>query len=718
MALVVKDLIDDFGAVGAGDYTTATRTVTTTSGSKNVSVTANTFVPGDAGKFIYIPGLSANKIGTVTDAQNIVLTNNADASLSGAAVAIEYGTDDAPAFTAFNVWALANQGSDNIKLVLRTGKNFQILSDDRNGISRGAIFASGVKNLLVYGYGATLSCPYVNAWAALGAIKGMSQRGIAEADGASARVQTVAAGATSVTLTAASLAAGYASRFTVGQYANMTGLDLQGLWNAPYGFPCNVHFFEYVQITAVDAITGKIDFTPALTNSYKDYWPNYNDGNASEVDAGGPATLYALHSDWNCTLEYQGLTIDQTQQDIICLGRAITFRDCVCTSGTKLIPTQNELYSVYNVSMPGSSIEIDKLIKTMVWDNSPVSIIQFQSSSTDLLTMTNTTVGSGISGTPKVATFDNCTIAGLQPGCYVYGRSDETTITNSVVSSFVAAGALDTGAHDGSNPGINIIATMAAGIISWPNTRHAPAFAVPGTYCMWNGAAETETLFKIIDVTQDATTTYIQTDLAGGFPAVPLGGGKLNIRVHPAPRFTARNSTGCAAIVDLCQAPARAPLYSYSFRTYDGLTNPLPSTSNDDTGPVLWGALRTLKVNVSKAYSGTNGNLQFSPTRSDIYTVIEPDYSAGSYIPGIKLNTLANRIIAPGSVQNTQSGDSGLDPVNAVWMTAVTSARISANITGEASAVYPSFTVEWTTDQGIPPAVPTAVMPLRFRLHA
>lgn len=717
MALITKDLIADFGGVGAGDYQTVTRTVSVTSGTKNVSFTVNTFVAGDVGKFISIPGLDVNTIATVTDAQHIVLGTNANATLTSASVLIEYGTDDAAAFTAFNVWALANQGTDDIKLVLQSGKTFQILTDNRNGVSRGAIFASGVKSLLVYGYGATLACPFSGAWAALGAIKGMVQRGIAEADGASARVQTVATGATSVTLTAASLAAGYASRFVVGNYVLLAGFDLQGFWNAPFGFPANSHYFEYLKVSAVNVVTGKVDFTSAVTQDYKDYWPNYNGGDGSEVDAGGPATIYALHSDWNCAVEYQGLTIRQTQQDIICLGRSITFRDCVCTPGTKLIPTQNSLFALYNTDQTSSTIEVDKLIKRMIWDSSPVSIIQFQSSSTDLLEMTNTTVGTGISGTPKVATFVNCNLP-IQPGCYAYGRSDETTITNSVVSSIVASGALVTGAYDGSNPGINIIATMAGGIISWPNTSGAPAFAVPGTYCMWNGAAATETLFKIIDVTQDATTTYIQTSLSGGFPAVPLGGGKLFIRVHPAPRFTARNCTGCADIVDLCQAPARAPLYSYSKRTYDGLTNPLPSTSNSDTGPVLWGALQTLKVNVSKAYTGTNGNLQFSPTRSDVYTVIEPDYSAGSYIPGVKLNTLGNRIIAPGSVQNSQAGDSGLDPVNAVWMTGATSAVIGANITGESSSVYPSFTVEWTTNQGIPPAVPVAVMPLRFRLHA
>ena len=92
---------------------------------------------------------------------------------------------------------------------------------------------------------------------------------------------------------------------------------------------------------------------------------------------------------------------------------------------------------------------------------------------------------------------------------------------------------------------------MSNGIITIPNTNGAVRWAVPGTNLIWAGRGENELLVHVIDVTQDATNTYVQTDcigantacgIAGGFPNVPLAGTALAVRAHPAPKFTAQTA--------------------------------------------------------------------------------------------------------------------------------------------------------------------------------
>src|SRR5262249_54934658 len=81
-------------------------------------------------------------------------------------------------------------------------------------------------------------------------------------------------------------------------------------------------FFEYVQITAIDAVNGIVTFSKPLRNEYKSTWPAYwsDVQNADflvhldHVDQGGWATLYDLHPEWDTEIDYQGLTIAQPNQ--------------------------------------------------------------------------------------------------------------------------------------------------------------------------------------------------------------------------------------------------------------------------------------------------------------------------------------------------------------------------------------------------------------------
>ena len=102
-------------------------------------------------------------------------------------------------------------------------------------VNLGNAWAAGINNLVVEGAGATInSVGGAGFW--LGG-RGVCQAGIASANGCSARIETAQAGAKQITLTPSSLAAGYISRFPVGKWLMLGGLDTQGLWNAPYGLP-------------------------------------------------------------------------------------------------------------------------------------------------------------------------------------------------------------------------------------------------------------------------------------------------------------------------------------------------------------------------------------------------------------------------------------------------------------------------------------------------
>ena len=294
--------------------------------------------------------------------------------------------DDAPAFKAFNTWARANQGSNQVVLTIPNGSNCVFNSSQSySGTIISNAVASGIKNLIVEATGATMTAGSTGFNLGTGAV--ICHFGLTNASGCSARIQSVSSGATQVALTSTSFAAGYISRFAVGQWLLVGGLDLQGLWNSPGGYPPNNQFFEWRKITAVCNNTGPctggatITLDRALTNSYLSNWPNYNSGNAFEADTGGPATIWAISSDWDATLEYRGLTSAQASAQSYAEGRNIIFRNVTFTGCCGLVPSQNESFSAYNTvwSTPASpGWEVDKFIGTVTLDTVTISRVDFQ----------------------------------------------------------------------------------------------------------------------------------------------------------------------------------------------------------------------------------------------------------------------------------------------------------------------------------------------------
>lgn len=580
-------------------------------------------------------------------------------------------TDDAPAFAAFNAWARTQ--SLKVELTIPSGSVCSFIT------SIAQWWAKDIPQLTVLGYGATIKSEGTSGPGFF-----LGGRGQFQDNAHSARLSTAAAGSSSVQL----LSPAQVSLFSVGRYALITGFDLQGLWNAPYGYPSNPHFFEYVRVTSVDANTGVITFQSPLKNTYKATWPRYNSGSQFEVDNGGPATLYALDPSWDTEVEYRGLTIAQPHFQTYANGRSVTYRDVTFTGQFCGVPTQNLVWRAINTNMSTCIMEVDKLIGTISLEGVTIYEIDFQSSSTDLFSMLNSTITYRLTGTPKKAVMASSTITNFWPGAYAYGRSDEVLCTDCFINTITELGGInDKGPND---VGIQAAYSMSNGVITIPNSLGAVRWAVPGTNLMFPGHPG---MFQVKDITQDANNTYVQTTLSGSFPS-----GASSIRVHPAPKFTCNNCAGSDEVAGLSDGPAGAPLFSYAKRTYTGFLKNLPQQNF-----IMWGFLSSISINVTNPYVVSEG-LSFRLSQFNNWPVILGDSSQGFYGPTVNVGIGGNRLITPQGAVDTQSGDSGLTLGQVFWFPGKSysgpqfSADVSASCPGPSC---PNVTVEIKTDQGV-----------------
>ena len=339
--------------------------------------------------------------------------------------------DTAPAFMAFNTWARANQGSNTqVVLTIPNGSTCFFNSSQTSpfGLTANS-WAAGINNLIVEGTGAAITSVGGVSFN-LGANGINCNRGLTDPSGCSARVQTVSAGASSVTLTSASFGAGYLSRFSVNKWIMVSGLNIQATFLSPQGNPVSMHYFERRQITAINAGTGEITLDRPLANSYSSAWPEFTAGSAFEQDQGGPATIYLLNDGWNATVEYRGLTISQGGPTYAGIRNA-TFRNVTFTDADGGTPSQNDTWTYINVTSSSALMEVDKLIGTITFDGGSINQVQFQSSSADNFIMRNgATITNRLDGGAKYNEFTDAVLNNLGPGVQSYGSygTDSQTI--------------------------------------------------------------------------------------------------------------------------------------------------------------------------------------------------------------------------------------------------------------------------------------------------
>lgn len=485
------------------------------------------------------------------------------------------------------------------------------------------------------------------------------------------------------------------TRWVVGAPALITVTDLQGP-----GQPPNAHREHWCIITE-SLNTGKVSFTPPLPFLAKDTWPNYVPGGDNTVGfnacAGGPGTIYTVDPRWLQTVEYRDCTMYMNGQ-IKAEAYSMTLTRVKFSNSFGCIPSQNQFIGFYSCDCSNNAIEVDKLNGEVVYNDTPVDTLGFQSSSTNSLTIENGSYVRALLGTPKRTIITDSQVDELSLGCYAYGCSESLLLTNAVVGSIVIRGVEDKGPDNaGVNHNPDLI--MSGGIIRQTIGGYPVPWAVPGAHCFWwNENGRHMGIFKILDVWRDDTYTYIQTDQTGGFPVYDLAAGKLYIRCHPCPNLT--DTDGSV----FYNHPAGQPFASYfkNATAYTYATIGSPGSNGPYTG-TLWGWLRKLTVDVAVA-SNHSGSLAFCPFGGfDNYPSILPDKTTYNSTARVNLKTAGTRVVewdinGNRTVTNAKAGDSLAIPY--MWMTDGLGIGADTDISANSSDPV-QVTVEYITDQGI-----------------
>lgn len=367
-------------------------------------------------------------------------------------------TNMSSAFTSFNTWARATTTNTNGQLIEAVVTGTCLF-----GTGNPAPFR-GLKKARLMGYGATFTgtgrLPNLGP---ADTIPGICHKAITDAAGCSARINSVSAGATSVTITNTS----YCSRFVAGKWAVVTGFDLQGGYNTPYGYPPNPHFFDYVQIvsTASCAGSGLITISRPLTYSYLSTWPLFNSGNTFEADQGGPATIYALDQFWGGEVDLRGFTTDDASNQSIYQGRSVKLRDVTMNGAHCIIPSQNETFEMINSTGTSCAIEVDKIINNLTYRGTTMRRLMFQSSSTNTLTWSGGSLILDLNGTPKVANVTGLTTPSVRIGPYAYGPATSFNCNGCAITNPISSVGLT---EDGATGGASNFYTVSSGVFSYP----------------------------------------------------------------------------------------------------------------------------------------------------------------------------------------------------------------------------------------------------------
>lgn len=690
------DIKSTYGAVGDGQLVTATLSIT--SGQKVLTSTTPLWAlgGGDIGKGISIDGAGGaddNALGLITtivapyiDQFSVNLALAATSTLSSVSAKVAWGTNDSPAFVAFNTAGRAATGL--VSLTIPGPDIYYLGSLDQNDIH----WCRGIAQLEINGQ----SNPTLTGLISCGTIV------FPTTNQCSARTATANPGDTVIKL----LTVADATRFqpgntitqsdmlvyTAGTTAIMSSLDMQG-----FGDP-NHFNWELVTITNVDTGTGFITISSPLRDRYLSTSPLYNAGDAGlHTDCGGPATLYMLDASWDSSIKFSGIQFFAPGGAINALARTMTFQGVTWISNLLSISrgpnlSSNDVCTLDACDFTGCSLEADKTINQMnIINGTTGHVIEFQSASIKNLFVDSTCTIDQLRGTARNSVV-NGAVTTLSLGPTAYGRADSFKSTGGVFGTIAPNSVVDS-----IIPNANFACTN--GVITVIN--YLPRWAIPSTWMTLQGPAESETAFTVTSGAGDgspnvaAINTVIGTNLSGStWPGVPLQGGTaLSVMVHPAPSATFVGCTGCDDAVDLSNAGAQGkPIYSYSKRSYTAAT-----LVNSISGPRLWGRLVSVKVTVGVAFT-TSGALNLKIFGQFAAGALDPNNSNTSWNLTVDLKTTGVRTITPGLVTTTAVGsaDSLGSAPGAIWFVGRQAPFISGSITGGDPG---TIVIEVQTDQ-------------------
>src|SRR5262249_48356261 len=140
------------------------------------------------------------------------------------------------------------------------------------------------------------------------------------------------------------------------------------------------------------------------------------------------------------------------------------------------------------------------------------------------------------------------------------------------------------------------------------------------------------------------------------FPSIPLTScncdGKLYVLAYPGEQLTCRNCSGTPQALDWNNAPAGAPAWSYSSRTYTG---------SQMVGPLFrwtFGPLVSATSNVT-VDDATQRAITVNPDNTRTMIM---ESTLGSFAPVINLKITGSRTLTPSTTSGLQTGDSVTAP--------------------------------------------------------
>jgi hypothetical protein len=334
----------------------------------------------------------------------------------------------------------------------------------------------------------------------------------------------------------------HASRFFVGQWIFVGGLDLQNAFGSQ-NWPPNCQYNQHLKITAINTSTGRIDLNGQLWSDLFSTWPKMNDGTAVGVPIGsGAAFIIGMGTTWDNETEVRGLTITGPGPDIG-LARELRLTDVHhngaqsfnCGSSKRWINTRCRFGNRNPAALQG--MEIDKLMEYVEFNECTADAINFVAPGgymavidrCDILTLSSTARNMKVS---------NSIIQEFDYGQF-FGANESLILENNKISKFVRTTRLDDPLASSAVANMVENWTFSGGTLKQPiATTNANWWAVPGRKMFVNDMAgiydNMGSPFTVRNVFVDGSGNFsIETDLA----ALPVGNSTKNTAVS----FTGSN---------------------------------------------------------------------------------------------------------------------------------------------------------------------------------
>lgn len=485
-----------------------------------------------------------------------------------------------------------------------------------------------------------------------------------------------------------------ASKFHVGNPVCVTGLTLQYS-----SYPANFWVQEWKRITGVDTDTGVITLDSPLKYAYKDTWPTYT---VTGIDCGA-ACLIQYFDGNDMKLVINGFKFDATSQIYAGVQDLSYYNLTVTGEGTIMTGNKNYLANGCNFTNPSTVFEVDKMCENIRVINCYFAGSVICQSGDENMYMYGTTIAGDLTGTLKNTVIDNCHMNALIHGLAYggFGYSENVTVTNSYFDY-----------TDNHSPNYLLSDwSFSDGVFSRPNipiwdpdtstfSSGGPmTFGVPGAKLyLWISGAETiyPPAFRVTDVTQDATTTYVHTTLSAiptftgetGFPGQPSVFGPWGCE-----NLSVTNCTGIAG-TELSNANnvGKKP-GEYSNKTYSGTLG-----GREVLQGRIWGTLVSFKVNVIRPYTGAQSDcFLYCNGRYGSY-VCTPEFYVYAWAIKIDCKVAGLRTVTPGSITGDQPNDV-IGAIGADWFCGKTGVVTEADLSGDPDSATPIVNIEIITSQ-------------------